>query len=126
MNSILDCIGDLTDRRSWPSVFINGVFYGCDEETLAGCANGDFAKKVAQKNPMPMKRPRRRQWPDEIERRNAMEFVETEIASAPVVMFSMDDCPLCSAVQQAMKSINQDYKLIELNGRSGYSHFTVF
>ena len=56
----------------------------------------------------------------------AMDFVMTEITNAPVVMFSMDDCPLCSAAQRAIKSINQDYKLIELNGRPGYSHFTVF
>ena len=48
-----------------------------------------------------------------------MEFVKAEIASAPVVMFSKDHCPFCTKAQRAMKSINQDYKLIELNGRSG-------
>ena len=49
----------------------------------------------------------------------AAEFVKAEIASADVVMFSKDHCPFCTKAQNALKSINQDYKLIELNGRSG-------
>lgn len=48
----------------------------------------------------------------------AAEFVKTEIASADVVMFSKDHCPFCTKAQNAMKGINVDYKLIELNGRS--------
>ena len=48
-----------------------------------------------------------------------MDFVKKEIASAPVVMFSKNHCPFCTKAQRALKSINQDYKLIELNGRSG-------
>ena len=51
--------------------------------------------------------------------RMAAEFVKTEIASADVVMFSKDHCPFCTKAQNAMKGINVDYKLIELNGRSG-------
>merc|ERR1739838_625396 len=47
-----------------------------------------------------------------------MDFVKKEIASAPVVMFSKNHCPFCTKAQRALKSINQDYKLIELNGRS--------
>ena len=34
-------------------------------------------------------------------------------------MFSKDHCPFCTKAQNALKSINQDFKLIELNGRSG-------
>ena len=49
----------------------------------------------------------------------AAEFVKAEIASADVVMFSKDHCPFCTKAQNALKSINQDFKLIELNGRSG-------
>ena len=49
----------------------------------------------------------------------ATEFVKKEIASAPVVMFSKDHCPFCTKAQNALKSINVEYKLIELNGRDG-------
>jgi len=51
----------------------------------------------------------------------AAEFVKAEIASADVVMFSKDHCPFCTKAQNALKSINQDFKLIELNGRSDMS-----
>merc|ERR1711970_988747 len=55
------------------------------------------------------------------ETKATMDFVKAEIASAPVVMFSKDHCPFCTKAQRAMKSINHDYKLIELNGRSDMS-----
>merc|ERR1711935_1136133 len=47
-----------------------------------------------------------------------MDFVKAEIASAQVVMFSKGGCPFCTKAEKAMKSTKQDYKLIELNGRS--------
>lgn len=49
MSTIQDALLEITGARSVPRVFINGVFYGGGDETSAGCANGDFAKKVAQK-----------------------------------------------------------------------------
>merc|ERR1711935_9680 len=49
MSSIQDALLEITGARSVPRVFINGVFYGGGDETSAGCKNGDFAKKVAQK-----------------------------------------------------------------------------
>ena len=48
-----------------------------------------------------------------------MDFVKAEIASAQVVMFSKGGCPFCTKAEKAMKSTKQDYKLVELNGRSG-------
>ena len=49
----------------------------------------------------------------------AMEFVKKEIESAKVVMFSKNYCPYCAKAQKALKSINAEYKLIELVGRPG-------
>merc|ERR1711935_776063 len=50
-----------------------------------------------------------------------MDFVKAEIASAQVVMFSKGGCPFCTKAEKAIKSTKQDYKLIELNGRSDMS-----
>merc|ERR1712062_321490 len=42
------------------------------------------------------------------------EFVNANKGSAPVVVFSKNYCPYCQNAIKALKSINQDFKLIEL------------
>ena len=48
-----------------------------------------------------------------------MEFVNANKGSAPVVVFSKNYCPYCQKAIKALKSINQDFKLIELTKEKG-------
>ena len=48
MDAIQDYLKELTGARSVPRVFVNGKFYGGGDDTSAGAANGDLAKKIAE------------------------------------------------------------------------------
>ena len=47
------------------------------------------------------------------------EFVDTEIKSNEIVMFSKSWCPFCSKAKKALDSIGADYKVIEIENNKG-------
>ena len=53
----------------------------------------------------------------------AAAFVSGEISKASVVMFSKTTCGYCTMAKNALKSINEQCHVIEINTRPGMKNF---
>ncbi|KAL1461291.1 hypothetical protein WDU94_013201 [Cyamophila willieti] len=91
-----------TGQKTVPNIFINGKHIGGCDATMKVFETGEIFKILS---------------PDiEIEKTfNPVSFVNKEIASSAVIIFSKTTCPYCSKAKEKFKSINQEFKTVELD-----------
>uniref|UniRef100_A0A8D9BPN9 Thioredoxin reductase 3 n=2 Tax=Cacopsylla melanoneura TaxID=428564 RepID=A0A8D9BPN9_9HEMI len=93
---------DKTGQKTVPNIFINGKHIGGCDATLKLFETGEIFKILSPEK--------------EMEKAfNPVSFVNEEIANNTVLIFSKMTCPYCSKAKERFKSINQDFKAVELD-----------
>lgn len=113
-SGIQDYLATLTGRRTVPNVFIGGVTVGGGE--VQGYASSGVLKQMLAQAPtklevtFPMKsKPEETESESEPKQENDVEtFVNTEIASNPVAVFSKTYCPFCKLAKKLLAGQTAD------------------